>query len=172
VEHQRRLAPSAFPGDDGTASAETRELLEAVNSEGTPTAYLRAVASLCGDRILVPVVATTTRLGQTVGGLTSDKEAEMSVVMLQAHNGRRAMLGFTGLDSLRAWQAETARPVPVTLDVAAKTTHAEGGVALVIDVAGPASLVIDGEVLGQLAAGNRLLELERDVFGWAVPTTD
>jgi hypothetical protein len=60
----------------------------------------------------------------------------------------------------------------VTLDVAAKTIHAEGGVALVIDIAGPASLVIDGEVLGQLAAGNRLLEVERDVFGWAVPTTD
>jgi hypothetical protein len=172
VDHQRRLAPSAFPGDDGTASPQTRELLAAVNSEGTPTAYLRAVASLCGDRILVPVVATATRLGQTVGGLTSDKEAEMSVVMLQADNGRRAMLGFTGLDSLTAWQAEATRPVPVTLDVAAKTIHAEGGVALVIDIAGPASLVIDGEVLGQLAAGNRLLEVERDVFGWAVPTTD
>jgi SseB protein N-terminal domain len=172
VKHDRRLAQSAFPGDDGAAAAETRERLAAVTAEGTPIAYLRAVAALCGDRILVPVVATSTRLGQTIGGLASDKEAEMSVVLLQAHSGRRAMLGFTGLDSLKAWQASSARPVPVTLDVAAKTTLAEGGVALVIDIAGPDSLVIDGEVLDQLAAGHRLLEVEPDVFGWAVSTAE
>jgi len=169
VDDQRRLAPSPFPGDDGRASAQTRELLAIVNSQETATAYLRAVASLCGDRILVPVVAMATRLGQTTGGLTSDKEAEMAVVLLQGHNGRRAMLGFTGLDSLQAWQAETARPVPVTLDIAAKTARAEGAVALVIDIAGPDSLVIDGEVLDKLAVGHRLLETEPDVFGWAIP---
>jgi SseB protein N-terminal domain len=135
-------------------------------------AYLRAVAALCGDRLLVPVVATTTRLGQTTGGLISDKEAEMSVVLLQAHNGRRALLGFTGQDSLRAWQAEAARPVPVTLDVAAKTTQAEGAVALIIDIAGPDSLVIEDDVLDQLAAGHRLLEIEPNVFGWAVAAAD
>jgi hypothetical protein len=169
VDDRRRLAPSPFPGDEGRASAQTRELLAIVNAQETAAAYLRAVASLCGDRILVPVVATATRLGQTTGGLTSDKEGEMAVVLLQAHNGRRAMLGFTGLDSLQAWQAETARPVPVTLDIAARTARAEGAVALVIDIAGPDSLVIEGEVLDKLAAGHRLLETEPDVFGWAIP---
>jgi SseB protein N-terminal domain len=119
--------------------------------------------------MLIPVVATVTRLGQTTGGLASDKEAEMAVVLLQAHNGRRAMLGFTGLDSLQAWQAKNARPVPVTLDIAAKTARAEGAVALVIDIAGPGALVIEGEVLDKLAAGHRLLETEPDVFGWAIP---
>ena len=43
----------------------------------------------------------------------------MAVVLLQTADGRRAMLAFTGLDSLQAWDA-TARPVPVTLDVAAE----------------------------------------------------
>jgi hypothetical protein len=143
-----------------------------VTAEGSPLAYLRAVAGLCGDRILVPVVATTTRLGETTGGPVYDKEAEMSVVLLQAHNGRRALLGFTGLDSLTSWQAESVRPVPVTLDAAAKTARAEDGVALVIDIAGPDSLVIEGDILNQLAAGHRLLEIEPNVFGWAVPTDD
>ena len=116
----------------------------------------------------MPVVATATRLGETVGGLTSDKEAEMSVVMLQARDGRTALVAFTGMDSLVGWRAD-ARPVPVTLDVAAATARSEGAAAVLIDVAGPHSLAIDGEVLDQLAAGHRLLRLGPDEFGWAVP---
>ena len=142
-------------------------MLAAAVQQATPNAYLRAIAALCGDRLLVPVVATATRRGQTVGGLTSDKEAEMSVVMLQAGDGRRAMLAFTGLDALQAWQAD-ARPVPVTIDLAAQTAQSEGVAAVLIDFAGPHPLVVDGEVLDQLADGHRLVETEPDVFGWAM----
>ena len=99
--------------------------LAAAAAEATPPAYLRAVAALCGDRLLVPVVATATRLGETVAGLTSDKEAEMSVVTLQARDGRRALLAFTGLDSPEL--AADARPVPVTVDLAAQTARNEVG---------------------------------------------
>jgi SseB protein N-terminal domain len=158
---------SAFPGDDGEANRQTRELLAELGDEGSPYRYLRAVAALCGDRLLVPVVATATRIGRT-GPLASDKEAEMAVVLLQGRDGRRAMLAFTGLDSLHIWQ-ERARPVPVTLDVAAKTALAEGAEALVIDPAGPHTLAIEGAVLHELAAGHRLVETEPNAFGWAVP---
>ena len=123
--------------------------------------------ALCETRLLVPVVATATRLGETVGGLSSDKEAEMSLVMLQTPDGRRALLGFTGLDALQAWQIE-ARPVPVTLDLAARTAESEGVDAVLVDVAGPHPLAIDGEVLSALAAGRRLVETGPDEFGWAV----
>jgi hypothetical protein len=168
MDHERRLAPSPFPGDDGVANAGTRTHLAAAVAHPTTISYLRAVAALCLDRLLVPVVATATRLGETVGGLSSDKEAEMSVVMLQAPDGRRAILAFTGLDSLQTWRVD-ARPVPVTIDLAAQTAKSEGVAALLVDFAGPHPLVIDGEVLDQLAAGQRLVEAEPDVFGWAVP---
>lgn len=164
MHHERQLTPSAFPGDDGTASAATRAALAGAGS-GDPVGYLRAVAALCGDRILVPVVATATSLGSGARGLASDKEAEMSVVLLRAPDGRRAMLGFTGMDSLAAWDS-SARPVPVTLDQAAEAAIADGAAALLIDHAGPAPLVIEDEVLRQLAAGHRLVELA-DGFGWA-----
>jgi hypothetical protein len=167
VDLDRQLAPSPFPGDAGLADPGTRRALAAALGGADPAAYLRAVAALCTDRLLVPVVATATRLGETVGGLTSDKEAEMSVVMLQAADGRRALLGFTGLDALQAWQAE-ARPVAVTLDKAAQTAQAEGVAALLVDFAGPHPLVIDGEVLAALAAGRRLVETEPGEFGWLV----
>jgi hypothetical protein len=171
VHPQRRLATSPFPGDLGAASSQTRSLMAAAAAEATPIAYLRAVAALCGDRLLVPVVATTTRLGETVGGLASDKEAEMSVVTLQAQDGRRALLAFTGMDALQSWQPD-ARPVPVTVDVAAQAARSENVYAVLIDVAGPQTLVIEGEVLGELAAGHRLVELAEGEFGWIIPAHD
>jgi hypothetical protein len=165
MDHQRRLTASSFPGDTGAASAETRRRIAVAAAEATPLAYLRAVAALCGDRLLVPVVATATRLGETVAGLPSDKEAEMSVVTLQAQDGRRALLAFTGLDALQGWRAD-ARPVPVTVDQAAQTARNEDLAAVLIDVAGPHALVIEGEVLQELAAGHRLVELSNGEFGW------
>jgi hypothetical protein len=171
VDHRRQLAASPFPGDTGAAHAETRRLMAAAAAEATPLAYLRAVAALCGERLLVPVVATAARLGKTVAGLTSDKEAEMSVVTLRVQDGRHALLAFTGLDALQEWQPD-ARPVPVTLDRAAHTARTEGLTAVLIDVERPHALVIEGEVLGELAAGHRLVELDEGEFGWIIPAPE
>jgi hypothetical protein len=168
VDLDRRLAPSPFPGDDGAASAETRRYLAEAAASSSQTSYLRAVAALCGDRLLVPVVATATRMGEIAGGLVSDKEAEMAVALLQGSDGRRALPAFTGLDSLQAWQP-TGRPVPVTLDVAAQTTLSEGCSALLIDLAGPHPITIEAPLLDELAAGHRLVVIGPEEFGWAVP---
>lgn len=167
----RTLAPSPFPGDDGLADPATRRALAGAVREPGPTSYLRAVAALCTTRVLVPVVATATRMGTTSGGLVGDKEADMSVVMLEAGDGRRALLAFTGLDALQAWRPD-ARPVPVTIDLAAKTARAERVETVLVDVAGPHPLAIDGEVLDALSVGHRLLEVEPGEFGWAVTVAD
>lgn len=167
MDHDRALTPSAFPDDDGQAASETRLALAAAAGTPAPEDYLRAVAALCLDRVLVPVVATVTRRGDTGGGLASDKEAKMSVVLLQTPDGQRAMLAFTGLDALQSWSVD-ARPVPVTLDLAAQSAQADGANALVVDVAGPHPLVIAEEVLAELAQGHRLVELGQGDFGWAV----
>lgn len=169
--HERTLAPSPFPGDDGAPHDEVRAALGRFVASQQPTDYLRAVAALCGDRLLVPVVATATRLGATTGGLASDKEAEMAVVMMQRADGGKALLGFTGLDALEAWDAR-ARPVPVTLDKVAETALAENAVAVLVDLAGPYPLVLEGEVLAGLAQGHRLVDLGDDGFGWAMPADE
>lgn len=172
MDSERILTPSAFPGDDGQPSADTRAALAEAAGSRTPASYLRAVSALCLDRVLVPVVATATRMGPAtsgpaIGPRVSDKEAEMSVVLLQTGDGRRAMLAFTGLDALQAWSAE-ARPVPVTVDLAAQSAVADQATALLVDFAGPHPLVIEGDVLVELSRGHRLVELEGGGFGWAV----
>jgi hypothetical protein len=166
MDHHRTLADTPFPGDDGQADARIRDRLAASRS-GQAADYLRAVAELCTVRLLVPVVATATVEGETVGGLTSDKEAEMAVVLLQTADGRRAMVAFTGLDTLTQWNP-AARPVPVTLDLAAQSARQESAEALLIDVGTPDQLALDGQILDQLAAGHRLVELDGGEFGWAV----
>jgi hypothetical protein len=168
VDFDRTLAVSPFPGDAGEANGHTRECLAQARLHPTPQAYLGAVAALCTDRLLVPVVATATRFAEAAErALSSDKEAEMSVVGVQGPDGRRALLAFTGLDSLQAWDAR-ARPVPVTLDVAAQSALADGAAALLLDVAGPHPLVIEGEVLSGLARGHRMVDLGNAEFGWVV----
>ena len=167
MDTERTLTPSAFPGDSGLASPATRRALAAAVTPQSSVDYLRAVAALCGDRVLVPVVATATRLGQSTAGVATDKEAEMSVVLLQSGDGLRAMLAFTGLDSMQAWDSGS-RPVPVTLDLAAQSAQADGAAALLVDLAGPHPLVIEGEVLAELARGHRLVETTDGQFGWAM----
>lgn len=171
MQTDRTLPFAAFPGDTGEACPQTRSLLALVTRDRTPGAYLRAVVALCADRLLVPVVATATRVGPAAGGLGSEKEAQMSVVSIRSDDGRRALLAFTGLDALEAWDAR-ARPVPVTLDTAAQAALDDGDAALLVDLAGPDPLVIDDQVLAQLASGHRLVQLDGGGFGWVVPVLE
>ena len=75
-----------------------------------------------------------------------------------AEPGRKAQV-------LRAWQPD-ARPVPCLLDELAATVEPAGASRLLIDVAGPASFVIEGEPLAHLADGNALVELDTGEFAW------
>lgn len=71
--------------------------------------------------------------------------------MLVGKDGRHAVLAFTSLAALARWRPE-ARPVPVA---AAQVWQAglQEASAVVVDVAGPVPLAVDGSRLAALAAG-------------------
>lgn len=157
----------AFASDDGTADEAVREALRrAVESAGEPQFYLRAVAELCGVRVLVPLMSS----GDETMSHDPQRQAEMAAVLLRHPELGTAMLAFTGVDSMQAWNPK-ARPVPATLDVVAATALQSGAATLLVDFAGPHPLVIDGEVLDNLAQSRRLVELP-DGFGWATTSRD
>jgi len=142
-----------------------------------------ALTALAAARLLVPVVAVlagdatpatpagttsagTTPGGTTPGGTTSvgpagttsagtategDKNSEMMLPTLIGRDGRPAVLAFTGLDALARWRPD-ARPVPAEADRVWRAAVADG-CAVVIDVAGPVPLVVEGARLAALAAG-------------------
>lgn len=78
------------------------------------------------------------------------------------------MLAFTGMDALMAWN-DRARPVPATLDVVADAAAQSRAGTVLIDFAGPHPLVIEGEILENLALGRRLVCLPDSNYGWLAP---
>lgn len=155
----------AFRGDRGEADPRVRAVL--ADAYRDTVAYQRAVAGLCTARLLLPIVAHGDDGGE---GPDPDRTAEMAAVLLTSPGGT-AVPVFTGLDALTAWDP-VARPVPCTLDAVAATALQTRSDAVVVDVAGPASLVLELELLTQLAAGRRVVELDDGGFGWvyAAPT--
>lgn len=139
----------AFAGDRGEPDPLVRAALATVADD--PAGYVRAVAALCGTRLLLPIAP--------------DPEGDLSAVQVTASDGGTGLLAFTGLDALTAWNP-VARPVPCTLDEVAATAVETAARAVVIDLAGPASLVIEANLITELAQGRRLVELEDGGFGW------
>jgi hypothetical protein len=154
------------PADRGDADPRAAAALRAFASgQGSEHAALAALASA---RLLIPVVAVLAEPaapddqalhdgradapGPRPGAAPRrEKVSEMMLPTLIGHDGRPAVLAFTGLPALLAWRPD-ARPVPVP---AGQVWRAAAGTAdaVVIDVAGPVPLAVDGARLAALAAG-------------------
>jgi len=173
-------AESQFAGDDGAADPAVLAALAAYAAgQGSEHAALNALAS---SRLLVPVVAVLTEeasgdteavqssepkgagetkaagetspAGETKAagsGLRREKNTEMALPTLIGHDGRAAVLAFTSLDALTRWRPD-ARPVAVPA-ARAWQAGAEEASAVVIDVAGPVPVTVEGARLAALAAG-------------------
>jgi hypothetical protein len=88
----------------------------------------------------------------------------MAAVLMRGGDGRLALLAFTSTDALAAWNPD-ARPVPVAARIAAQSAVQEKASALLLDVAGPTTLVVEGDDLVALAAGwRRVLVGDRAVW--------
>jgi hypothetical protein len=92
----------------------------------------------------------------------------MAAVLMRSRSGRTALLAFTGLGALQAWDTG-ARPVPVAVPEAARAALQNGAEALVVDVAGPVLFAVEGEDLRSLASGDRLTRVGAAGWGWVRP---
>ena len=134
----------SFRDDDGSADRGVTEALQAfAASRGSERAALTALAS---SRLLVPVVAV---LAERSG--PAEQAAEMAMPTLIGLDGRRAIPAFTSLDSMRGWRAD-ARPVAAAADRVWQAAAADC-CAVIIDVAGPVPLAVEGARLAALAQG-------------------
>ena len=97
----------------------------------------------------------------------------MAAVLVQAPDGSTGLLAFTSTDSMARWDPQ-ARPVPVPAATAATAAIQGGAEALLVDLAGPASYVVDGDDLARLAAGWRLVAIDDGSggHGWIGPPAE
>jgi hypothetical protein len=154
----------AFPTDDGSADPAVRSsLLAAARGELDTVALARALRDV---RLLASVVAVLDERDPAGG----DKSSHMAVVSMVSANGEKGLLAFTGVDSLAAWNPD-ARPVPSWGRDAARAAIDDGAVALVLDVAGPQSVVLGGAALTVLADDLDLDRLTALVHAALAPIT-
>jgi hypothetical protein len=145
-----RLSPGSgheqFRGDDGSADPVVRQALDAyAEGQGSEYAALRALAA---SRLLVPVVAVLNETDETG---TREKSSEMALPTLIGADGRPAIIAFTSAETLARWRPD-ARPMPAEADRVWQAAVAEKA-AVVIDLAGPVQLVVEGARLEALASG-------------------
>lgn len=144
------IPDSAFADDDGSAHPAVSAALTAYSADRT--LLPEALDTLQQSRLLVPVVAVLGEVEIDEEGLAHDKTSDMAAVLVQGADGRMALLAFTSLDAMRAWNPE-ARPVPVSAQDAARSARYDEAAALVVDIAGPVTIVVQGEDLTGFAEG-------------------
>jgi SseB protein N-terminal domain len=135
----------AFRDDTGAADVSVSAALAAFAAgSGSEHAALRALA---GSRLLMPVVTAPAASTST----STSHRSELATPVLTGKDGRPALPAFTGLDALQRWQGD-ARPVPVPARAVWQAAIASS-CAVVIDVAGPVALAVEGARLAALAGG-------------------
>jgi hypothetical protein len=139
------LAEPAFPDDDGQVYA---ALAAALGDDA------RVLAVLGDVRVFVPVIALLEDVPAD-----GDKEADMAAVMMTGADGRQALLAFSSVAAMTAWNAD-ARPVPVWGRQAARAALDEGATAVLLDLASPTFTVIETADVEHLAAGHRLVDTD------------
>jgi len=145
----RELPPtSAFAADDGAADPVLAAVLDRF-ARGAST-LAEVVAALVGARVLVPVLAVQGEDGAGEG--VGDRHATTGVVAVSAPDGRTALPVFTSVAALSAWHPR-ARPVPADGPRAAAAVIQEGWDLLVLDPAGPVTVVVPRPAVRALATG-------------------
>jgi SseB protein N-terminal domain len=141
-----------FRDDDGSADPAAAAALTAFAAgAGSERAALLALAA---TRLLVPVVAGLGDDGDAAGSAPpggGEKSSDMSLPTLVGRDGRRAVPAFTSLAALARWQP-SARPMPAAADLVWRAAAADA-CSVVIDVAGPVPLAVEGARLAALARG-------------------
>lgn len=121
---------TAFADDDGTTPGDVAEGIAAVRAavallataedaagqrmalSQLATAHGALVATCTQARFLVPLIAEAGDFGVTPEGKTVEKSQELSIVTVQAPDGRAAMPVFTSVHAMQQWNP-LARPIPV-----------------------------------------------------------
>lgn len=173
-------SPASGSVDRGEADEAVRAAMASAYDGGL--AYARAVAALCTARLILPTVDAPDEAEPGVSkrdASASDHQhgdghvhaeagvghAERAAVLLRSSSGQKAVLAFTGYDALHAWRPD-AHPVRCTLDDVAATVNEAEATSIVIDLAGPFPLVIEHDLIAELAQGHRLAQLDDGAFAW------
>lgn len=141
------ITESTFVNDDGAADSRLRAAISEYVKSGLGKDSRALLRILVNARLLVPVVAVVDSQAGEV-----EKDSHMKSVELHGPNGDKALLAFTGVDSVIQWNSD-ARPIPQLAYLVAQAVIEQDLDAIVLDVSGPTPCAIEGQLLNLLAMG-------------------
>ena len=148
ADEQKVLADEhAAPADELTRPA--AQAVRPGESPGDPARHDRSTHETLGPR------------GLPVHG---EKVSEIGTPSIIGRDGRPALPAFTCVDAVRRWRPD-ARPVPVPA-LGVWQSAVEESAAVVIDIAGPVPLAIEGARLAAMAAGAQPPAMHEDPDVW------
>jgi hypothetical protein len=139
-----------YAGDDGSPDPRLADVLSSYEAGGCSRRDV--VAALLTARLMTPLVSVLDEAEESSAGLRQEKSSHLASVSLVDGGGRRALLAFTSVAAMAAWDPG-ARGIPAPATRAAAAALDEAADALLIDLAGPVRLVLDGAALEALAVG-------------------
>ena len=107
--------------------------------------------ALSSARLFVPVVAVLEEATAGPDGLQQEKTSTMATVVVDSAEHGRALLAFSGIQTMQTWRPD-ARPVAVLTPLAARAAVGDDADALVVDVAGPTPFALAGTELMLMAS--------------------
>lgn len=152
----RELPSGGFEGDAGEADP---ALMRALTT-GSESSVMRGLAKA---RLIVPVTAVASELGEGVDGTAFDKEADMAVALLEHPDGRTALPVFTSMTALAAFDS-SLRPVPVDAAKAAQAAVSERADLMVLDCASEQAFEVRASMVWALAQQREWLPAHEDPF--------
>jgi len=137
-------------GDDGSAPP---RVIEAIRRFRAAEVGCREVLeALRTERLLLPLLAVRGDEGVGAHGQLVDKTQELSLFTAESPDGRPALLAFTSVDAMNAWNA-TARPIPVAVPRIALAAAAEGTPLIVVDPGAATEFAVRRPAFRSLATG-------------------
>ncbi|HEV2636661.1 MAG TPA: SseB family protein [Actinocrinis sp.] len=175
---RRLLQSTGFDGDDGSADPELASAL--IDYQRGHRDRYALYPLLAGKRVLAPVVAVlgeAEQAGVSAAGvaLKRDKDSDMALVTLVAADGAKAVPVFTSTRRLIAWGTGAgypqARPVPISIELAAAASLQEQADALLLDLGSVEQFELTGSALRAFADGRVPLAPDSDPEVVAALTT-
>lgn len=137
-------------GDDGSPPPRLLEALQRFRARELGAAEV--VATLHGERLLIPLIAVRGDEGVGAHGQLVDKTQELSIVTVAGPDGRHVLPAFTSVAALQAWNA-FARPIPIEAARVALAAASEGTPLIVLDAASPTEFAVRSPAFEAMATG-------------------
>ncbi len=109
-------------------------------------------------------LASARSAGSPRDAVVDEKASEMAMPQIVGKDGRRALPAFTCLAAVQCWRP-AARPVPVPA-AAVWQSAVQSSCAVIIDIAGPVPMAVEGARLAALAAGGDVPGMHEDPDVW------